>query len=95
MTSMRRLVFVAEVRRGIGTKSMEPLLSESSKQKVEDADAFKEELEPDDFSDVFDNSDMFHVEVDEARDYVTVEDKDLQYIEELKEHLDVDSGIWM
>ena len=53
----------------------------------EDADVVQDDVELDDFSDVSDNSDIFHVAIDESLEYITVEDKDLQYIEELKEHL--------
>ena len=43
--------------------------------------------EIDEFSDVSDNSDLFHVEVDAERSYITAEDRDLEVISTLAQHL--------
>ena len=45
------------------------------------------DAESDRFSDVSDDSDMFHVEVDPRRAFVTAEDRDLERIMALKAHL--------
>ena len=45
------------------------------------------DAEPDVFSDVSDNSDLFHVEVDPHKHFTTCEDGDLRRIKDLSKHL--------
>ena len=45
------------------------------------------EKDADEFSDISDNSDLFHVEVDQSKSWCTPEDEDLITIRELKQHL--------
>ena len=50
-------------------------------------DPVPDEADVDDFSDVSDNSDLFHVEVDPEREFITAEDQDLEHIRTLAQHL--------
>ena len=69
-------------------KTEKETAADEVEQTVEgDTGIVGEDVDPDDLSELSDNSDIFHVEVDSSRGYITIEDKDLEYIEELKEHL--------